>query len=468
MEQRKAEHKSLASILERAEELKRVMANGGDERKGTGSSLKGMKDLQMQLSRMNQIVPAYDVVLRSGSTEQSNGAGHPNGGSPQRGILKSALQTKPYTPGISSKHYSQGPSMHTRAGAIDYPQTTYADHYNQHSGQHSNLHIPPEFATPIKTSKKKPHSVVPGKGFKVIGVNPNEQQYKAQVQQKYMGILAHGKSRGDAESTSASEGATPMEEKKEDVTLSYNNAGTIALSLKLDSLVPIIHNNNLEEELWWIHSNKLHLKPTKISPVQLKACTRTISSNKTLVLDLDSTLIWSEISPIQRRKNLNSIHRTSLGIEFLVRNQIIDCIQILRQHYEIFLYTASEKAYADQICSQLEKEAKGKLFDRRFTRRNCGGFLYPCKSLGILKGRENKNIVVVDDVPSMWARFLDNLIPIPPFRGINDNYFSTVTDYLITIKDQLDLRVVNKHIFNLATRVAAKKHGASFRPPEFR
>jgi len=132
----------------------------------------------------------------------------------------------------------------------------------------------------------------------------------------------------------------------------------------------------------------------------------------------------------------------------------------LSEMWEMVIFTAAEKTYADLILDQLDPERK--YFRHRFYRENCiqieeGVYV---KDLRIFKDREVEDIVIVDNSILSFAFQLDNGVPICAFLAQN------LTDqellYLITYLDELvyhkDCRGPNKKTFKLSELMESVQH----------
>ena len=81
-----------------------------------------------------------------------------------------------------------------------------------------------------------------------------------------------------------------------------------------------------------------------------------------------------------------------------IRPYAEEFIKLVSQFYEIIVFTASTKDYADAIIKLLDP--KDKYIDFVLTRKNCMKTKkqYYIKDLRILKNRHLKNIIIVDNL----------------------------------------------------------------------
>lgn len=131
---------------------------------------------------------------------------------------------------------------------------------------------------------------------------------------------------------------------------------------------------NLDFKLWTNSLNKTTLfkKKSKESDSQsteaYSRCNSPTSSKlpqaqrkidhgkKTLVLDLDETLIHSEFTDMCDKNNANLIlwmHGTEIGF-CLFRPYLKEFLMSVIQHFEVAIFTASQPIYANQIIDKLE------------------------------------------------------------------------------------------------------------------
>ena len=150
----------------------------------------------------------------------------------------------------------------------------------------------------------------------------------------------------------------------------------------------------------------------------------------TLVLDLDETLIHFKVNP----KNNNS------GI-LQFRPYISEFLSNIKNYYELIVFTAATKEYADPIIDAIEQ--KGTKFDHRLYRihTNIRGndFVKDISKLG----RDLSRIIIVDNMEQNYKLQPYNGITIRPFWGkdTNDMALFDLLSILIKIaKMNMDVR----------------------------
>jgi len=131
------------------------------------------------------------------------------------------------------------------------------------------------------------------------------------------------------------------------------------------------------------------------------------------------------------------------------RPGLVQFLEKASKIFEIIIFTASQKSYADVILNHIEKG--NKYFHHRLYRQNCifhEDRVY-IKDLRIL-GRDLKNVIIVDNAPYSFASQIDNGYPIIPFYdNKSDNELQSLMNYLITIEKSKDIREDNRLKFKL-------------------
>ena len=156
-----------------------------------------------------------------------------------------------------------------------------------------------------------------------------------------------------------------------------------------------------------------------------------LSSKKTLVLDLDETLVHSNFIPFPRPSDViikieldNEIH----DIHVLVRPGVKEFLEKMSKRYELVIFTASLSKYADPLLDIIDKNGfcPFRLFREHCTLINTS-FVKDLKRLG----RDLKDIIIVDNSPIAYALNPDNGLPILSwFDDMNDREFLMLENIL--------------------------------------
>ena len=176
-----------------------------------------------------------------------------------------------------------------------------------------------------------------------------------------------------------------------------NNTNNLNLNLNLlhqQALTPINRRNKLYEENF--------LLPEKSSKFEGK---------KTLVLDIDETLVHSSFFPFEKNDLVLNVNFDGIfyNIYVLVRPWAEQFIKYISKFFEIITFTASIPAYASPLLDILDKE---KNIQHRLYREHCtfinGVFIKDLKRLN----RNLKDIIIVDNSPLAFAFDIENGLPI--------------------------------------------------------
>ena len=183
------------------------------------------------------------------------------------------------------------------------------------------------------------------------------------------------------------------------------------------------------------------------------------TKKKTLVLDLDETLVHSQFGAfnipsdvvinIEIEKELHEIH-------VLIRPGVKEFLEKMSKLYEIVIFTASISKYAGPLLDILDKE---KFCSFRLFREHCtllnSSFVKDLKKLG----RDLKDIIIVDNSPLAYLLNSDNGLPILTwFDDRNDQELYKITPVLEFLSGVPDVReyigkiVVNNEISYINAR----------------
>jgi Dullard-like phosphatase family protein len=174
---------------------------------------------------------------------------------------------------------------------------------------------------------------------------------------------------------------------------------------------------------------------------------------KTLILDLDETLIhadfdgnWSEHD--HTVTFLYEGHEVRVPI--ILRPGLFTFLEKIAEIFEIFIFTASKKEYADAILNYLDPE--NKIFKNRFYREHCINVKNRVfiKDLRMFGNRKPENLIILDNSLYSFSNQLSNGILINSFYNDKDdrelfNVYNYLEQYL---QNAPDSRAVNEQIFS--------------------
>ena len=178
-----------------------------------------------------------------------------------------------------------------------------------------------------------------------------------------------------------------------------------------------------------------------------------VTKPKLLIFDMDETLVAAKFQghiPNGFETNFSFAFKDS-EISVRKRPYMEESLETLAQYYEIIVFTAGEKEYADYILDQIDPQKK--IFKKRLYRTDCiqiDNFFI--KDLDIILDRDPENIVIVDNSILSFAFNLDNGIPINSFMGNeeDDQEFLYLLSFLEENKDAPDIRDKIRESFKLS------------------
>lgn len=165
---------------------------------------------------------------------------------------------------------------------------------------------------------------------------------------------------------------------------------------------------------------RAHVEPVPLpelhplKTVQNENFPRKCNRKYTLVLDLDETLIHFK----------NDISKP----KFLIRPNAYNFLKSASKHYEIIIFTAAQKEYADWILDKID--SKNNIVYRLYREHCQMSKTSHLKDLGVL-GRDLSKTIIVDNFPENFALHKENGICIRSWYGdLTDNALFVLEKFL--------------------------------------
>ena len=209
------------------------------------------------------------------------------------------------------------------------------------------------------------------------------------------------------------------------------NGGTYNNFITIKNTKSTIKSSNLTK----LSNSKINLLPNKTD------------NRKTLVLDLDETLIHSAFEPFIPRDDITltmKMKDNDIIIHVLKRPYLDEFLNIVTQKYEVVIFTASISDYANPLLDQLDpmKKISHRLFREHCTKTDNGLFIKDLNRLG----RDLKNVIIIDNNPVSFIANKANGLPILTWHSIqSDNELIKLIPLLTYLSNVDDIRpIINK------------------------
>ena len=189
-------------------------------------------------------------------------------------------------------------------------------------------------------------------------------------------------------------------------------------------------------------SSPRHNKLSQSTFVERKQPSIMHHEKKTLVLDLDETLVHASPDPIG---HYDFVIKLGDSTKFYVakRPGLDDFLERMSRIYELVVYTAAEKEYATAI---IEKIDLGKRIKHVLHRDHCPKSVYGLDKDLLLLGKDLKGVIFIDNLEENFRLQQDNGLKIIDFYASsrNDDELKKLIPFLEYMADLPDVRPI-KH-----------------------
>ena len=232
--------------------------------------------------------------------------------------------------------------------------------------------------------------------------------------------------------------------KKSNSQNKYFQTPDIITQLKPSYLNNFIQPNNSRQSAFTpINHSKLSKEDTFLLPQK----SLDFSDKKTLILDLDETLVHSSFSPFENNDIVLDVDFDGMmyNIYVLVRPGAENFLKNISKFFEVVIFTASLSNYASPLLDILDPENNIKY---RLYRDHCtfinGIYIKDLKKLN----RNLKDLIIVDNSPLAYAFDIDNGLPIKTwYEDKNDDELNKISKLLEFLAKTKDVRkYINKFV----------------------
>ena len=178
---------------------------------------------------------------------------------------------------------------------------------------------------------------------------------------------------------------------------------------------------------------------------------QSLTPKKTLVLDLDETLVHSSFTPFDKSDVKIELEMEGLCyiIHVLIRPGVSNFLTEMSNYFEIVIFTASLSIYASPLLDIIDhnKRCSYRLYREHCTFLN-GSYIKDLQRLD----RDLKNVIIVDNSPVAYSFHPENGLPIKSwFEDKADCELANLTPFLKFLAEVDDVRhFIPRVVFNNA------------------
>lgn len=168
---------------------------------------------------------------------------------------------------------------------------------------------------------------------------------------------------------------------------------------------------------------------------------------KSLILDLDETLVHSSFRPPASDEVIElpvEIDNKKFRVYVLVRPNAVQFLKELQAYYELIIFTASLAKYANPLMDILDED---RCCSARLSRDHCTFYqgMY-VKDLAEL-GRDLRDVLIIDNSPTAYLFQPDNALPIISwYDDVNDRCLYDYIPFLKALSKVDDVRPILKQL----------------------
>jgi Dullard-like phosphatase family protein len=197
------------------------------------------------------------------------------------------------------------------------------------------------------------------------------------------------------------------------------------------------------------HNNKVSKKTSRVGGNTLSPLNQKLPSpslplkRKTLILDLDETLVHSTVKPVPNHDLTVDVMIDGVSCTFYVikRPHVDNFLKKVCEWFDVIIFTASMQQYADPLIDQLDSQRilRGRLF-----RESClvkdGNFI---KDLSLI-GQDLATTIIIDNSPIAYSHNKENAMPIDNWMGDNpaDDALLNLLPFLNALRFTSDVRSI--------------------------